>query len=244
MRGKEDRLAHARELAEQCAELDAGARVEIARRLVEHEHLRIVQERASEHDSLLLPLGEGGDMDRSKRSDRSELQDPLDGSRPVLSVDPVRARVKMKILGYRDAFVDAVSVRHVADDATDSLGMGGHIVAGDARGARGGLEQRRKDTQSRRLPCAVRANETINRTPWHLEGDTSKDRLRTEEMNEALTLDDGRLGRPRLLGAQKAIGPLGSRSKRESHPLIVAPKSRARPLRLVSQSGSKFEPTP
>ena len=62
VRAEEDGLAVGGELANQRAELDARARVEVRGRLVEDEQLRIVNDRPAERDALLETLGEAFDV--------------------------------------------------------------------------------------------------------------------------------------------------------------------------------------
>ena len=50
--GDQDRLAHVAQLLEQAAHLDAGPRVEAAGRLVEQQHLRLVQQHAGQAEPL------------------------------------------------------------------------------------------------------------------------------------------------------------------------------------------------
>ena len=50
--GDQDRLAHLAQLLEQPAHLDAGPRVEAAGRLVEQQHLRLVQQHAGQAEPL------------------------------------------------------------------------------------------------------------------------------------------------------------------------------------------------
>ena len=49
----QDRLAERPELAEQLAQLDARPRIEPRRRLVEEQHLRVVDQRVGEAEPLL-----------------------------------------------------------------------------------------------------------------------------------------------------------------------------------------------
>ena len=58
----QDRLAHRAQLAEQLAQLDPGARVEARGRLVEQQHLRIVDERVGQAQPLLHAAREGLDV--------------------------------------------------------------------------------------------------------------------------------------------------------------------------------------
>ena len=58
----EDRLAHRAQLAEELAQLDPGARVEARGRLVEEQHLRIVDERVGQAQPLLHPARERLDV--------------------------------------------------------------------------------------------------------------------------------------------------------------------------------------
>ena len=53
VRGDQDRLAHPVQFLEQLADLDAGPRVQAAGRLVQQQHLRIVQQHAGQAQPLL-----------------------------------------------------------------------------------------------------------------------------------------------------------------------------------------------
>ena len=79
---EEDRLAVGGQLADQRAELDARARIEVGGRLVEDEQLRIVNDGAAERDALLEALGEALDVAVPEIADAHELDDVRDRLAP------------------------------------------------------------------------------------------------------------------------------------------------------------------
>ena len=79
----DDRLAERAQLAEQLAQLDPGARVEAGRRLVEEQHLRVVDERVGEAQALLHAAREALDVGVALVAEVDELEQVADHPAPA-----------------------------------------------------------------------------------------------------------------------------------------------------------------
>ena len=85
VRVDEDRPPLALELQEQVADLLAADRVHAVGRLVQEDHLRVVEERLGDPQPLLHPLGVGADLGvhpLAQADDLQRLGDPLASARP------------------------------------------------------------------------------------------------------------------------------------------------------------------
>ncbi len=154
-----NRLAHRSKLDEQIANLDARARIEIARGLVEDEHLRIVKQRARELETLLHALRHRRDELRFELREIGELHHRVDDGVVRVGRDFVRVGEELEVLAHGHALVDARVVRHVADDLSHGLGIDPDVEPVDLDAARERLEERRHDANGRRLARAVRTDE-------------------------------------------------------------------------------------
>ena len=203
MRREEDRLAEAAELEQQIADLDAGARIEIARRLVEDEHLRIVEQDARELEALLHALRHGGDEAVLELAEIGQLEDRVDHPERGHAE---RVGEELEVLADGDAVVDAGVVGHVADGAAHRLGIDRDVDAIDLDAPGHGLEQRRHDADGRGLAGAVGADEAEDLARPHVEGDVAEDVEVAEAVPEVAHADrrrgvrrgrDGRRADPR-----------------------------------------------
>ena len=115
VRGEDDGHAGVRALAQHAAHhVDAG-RVEAGERLVEHEHLRVVDERDAELDALLVAERErldavAGALARPSRS----IQRSAARAAPAAG-EPVQAREVHELVAHAHLRVQAALLRHVAE---------------------------------------------------------------------------------------------------------------------------------
>jgi hypothetical protein len=151
----DDGRAPAGQPAQQLAQLDPTARVEARRRLVEQQHLRVVHERASQAQPLLLParervhrpvgvLGQAGELDQLRRPPgRARTPQPV-GLAHELQVLPAGQRV-----------VEAEDVGRPAHPRAHGVGLGDRVEPGHPHLAGVGDEQRGQHQQQRRLARPV-----------------------------------------------------------------------------------------
>ena len=127
----DDGLAHRAQLAEQLAQLDPGARVEARGRLVEQQHLRIVDQRVGQAQPLLHPAREGLDVRVALVAEVDQLEQVGDHPAPAGRRQPVAAGEEVEVLPDLHVVVDAEGVGHEAEDAPDLVGVPGDRPAGD-----------------------------------------------------------------------------------------------------------------
>ena len=127
---------------EQVADLDAGPGVETARRFVEQQHLRLVQERSGQTDALRLPAGQLVDHRVALERHVDQLEFFLANFASRRAIDAVRGCEELQVFHHRHVVVDAEEVGHVADEAADFLRVGIDRLAADIGLAVVGVEQR------------------------------------------------------------------------------------------------------
>ncbi len=189
VRREEDGLPHATQLHQQIAHLDARARIEVARRLVEDEHLRIVQQRARELDALLHALGELGHQSFAQRAEIGELDDRGDRARALGDGHAIGGREKIEVLADGDALVDAGVIGHVADATTHAFGIDLDVDAVDLDTAAARFEQRAHDADGGGFAGAVGAEEGEDFPFGYVEGDVVDGVDGAERFNEVLDTD-------------------------------------------------------
>ena len=110
-----DRLAHLPQLLEQFAHLDAGPRVEAAGRLVEQQHLRLVQQHAGQAEPLRHAARQARDQGVALVAEVDQLEHLLALLAPVRPLDAVGGGEELQVLDHLHVVVDAEEVGHVAD---------------------------------------------------------------------------------------------------------------------------------
>ena len=145
------------ELAEELAQLDAGPRIEAGGRLVEEQHLRVVDERVGEAQALLHAAGQALDVRVALVAEVDEVEEVADHPPPPGGRDAVAAGEEVEVLPDLHVVVDPEDVRHEAEDATGGVGVPADVDPGDLGVAGRRCEQRREDPERRRLAGAVRA---------------------------------------------------------------------------------------
>ena len=141
-------------------------------RLVEDEHVRIVQQGLSEADTALEPLGERLDRLVQDGSDAGPLDDVPDCPPAHRSEQPANVGDEPEVGGGRDVAVGRRTLRQVAEAALRGDGVDGDVDAADldASGTRG--KEPRDHPHRGRLAGAVRSENTEHLAPVHGERDT------------------------------------------------------------------------
>src|SRR6478735_1709595 len=144
---------------DQLLEVGAVLRVEARGRLVEEEHPREVHQTHRNVEAPTLAAGEGGHLAVDDRG-QVELLDEL--GRPAAGVgagQAVRAALADQLVAAELAVPGAVALPDEADRPAHVALCGDDVVAGDARRARRGCDQRGQHAQGGRLACAVGSEE-------------------------------------------------------------------------------------
>ena len=126
----EDRLAERPQLAEELAQLDAGPRVETGGRLVEEQHLRVVDERVGEAEALLHAARQALDVGVALVAEVDEVEQVADHLAPAGGRDAVAAGEEVEVLPDLHVVVDAEDVGHEAEDATHGVGVPADVDPG------------------------------------------------------------------------------------------------------------------
>ena len=159
MRADEDGLVLRGQQHEQLAQLDARARVEAGRGLVEDEHVGVVNERAAQRDALLHALGERLEVLVQNGRDAGEFLHRTDCLAPLRALQAVGPRIEIQILVDGHVVVRGERVGHVADAAARILRLLADGDAVDEHVALGRLFQRGDDAHGGGLARAVRPDE-------------------------------------------------------------------------------------
>ena len=158
-RGDDRRHPLRHHLVDDEPELAARDRVDAERRLVEEQHLRLVDEGAGEAELLLHAARELAGEAVAERAEVREREEPLEARRALGSRHPVEVGVEAEVLLDREVGVEAEALRHVGDAVLDRLGVAGDRDAGEDRVAGGGPQHAGEHAQRRGLAGAVRPDE-------------------------------------------------------------------------------------
>ena len=102
-------------LADRAPQLFADLRVERAERLVEQQHARLVRQRASERDALLLTARELARQALVVALERDEPQQLRAPAAPVGAPHAARAQRELDVVGHRHVAEQRVVLEHEAD---------------------------------------------------------------------------------------------------------------------------------
>ena len=187
----DDGLAHRPQFAEQLTQLDPCARVEAGRRLVEQEHLRIVDQRVRQAEALLHPARQRLDVGVALVGEVDELEQVADHPAPRRRAEAVAAGEEVEVLPDLHVVVDPERVRHEPEDATYLVGVPGDGPAGDL-GLTGRRQQERREHPERRgLARAVRPDETEDLALGDVEVDAGHRDRPVVALDQAVGADDG-----------------------------------------------------
>ena len=179
------------QLLQQRADLDPGPRVQAAGRLVQQQHLRIVQQHAGQAEPLGHAAGEAGDEGVALVAQVDQVEHVVADLAALRPLDAIGGGEELQVLDHLHVVVDAEEVGHVADQAADFLGMGVDRVAADAGLAPGGLQERGQDPHGGRLARAVGADEAEQVALGQLEGEVIDGVQLAVDFGEVLGLDHG-----------------------------------------------------
>jgi len=153
VRTEEHRAAAIAQAQDERAHVAAAERIEPRHRLVEKEHLGIVQQRLREADALEHPLRELAQRQPALGGDADAVERGRDAAPPIGGVHPEQPAVVVEQLLGGQVIVEVGIFRQVADAAAD-----GDVADGaseDLCFAAGGKHQLHQQLQRRRLAGAV-----------------------------------------------------------------------------------------
>ena len=134
--GDEDRKL-LRERADQSAHLDDLARVETIGRLVQHQQLRLSEQRLSDSHALPIAARELSYEQGPHALQGQALDHLIDGRRQRCTVEPANAAHEFEELGHPHVGVKRDVFRHVPQLAASLESLRYHVETGDCGGTRG-----------------------------------------------------------------------------------------------------------
>ena len=152
------RAVGALQFADLHAHVDAQLGVEIGERLVEHQQLRIDDERAGQRHALLLPARQRGGIALRERAEADAVQHGRDPPASLDRIDAALAQAEADIVG--DA--EMRKQRVVLEDEADVALVGGQarqVAVSQPDGARRRRHEAGDEAQGRRLAASARAEQ-------------------------------------------------------------------------------------
>ena len=204
VRREERRLAGAVEVFEDAPEVDARLRVDAGRRLVEEEHLRLVDERAGDHQPLREAAGELEDHRAGAVGERELLEQLVRPRAGLRARHAEEAAVVVEVLPDGERAVERVRLRDDADLALDGGRVAPDVEAGDERPALRRDDRRRQHPDRRRLAGPVRAEQAEELAAADLEVEPVDGNEVAVDLAELFGADGRGFGgdRPSLAAAQ------------------------------------------
>ncbi len=169
--------------------LDDLLRVEARRRLVENQHLRVVQQCLSEPDALPIPFRQLPAMAVGHVGDLRPLHHRLQPGRAVGSRHAFDARAEGQVVRDRHVGVERRRFRKVAGSPLGLDRLLEHVVAGDDRFSVCGRHVAGQHAHRRRLAGAVGSEEPENLPALRLEAHVIDGRDRAVSLREMLNLN-------------------------------------------------------
>src|SRR5258706_10119327 len=175
VRGEEDRLALAQEQAQLLPHEGARLRIEPGGRLVEEEELRIVHERAREHEAALHAAGQLLDAASRARLQRRELEQARQSLFHRLLVDAEVTPVHDEVLAHGEVGIEVVDLRHHAHADAPFARRIRHRMVEERDFSGIGHREPEQHAKRGRLARAVGAQEPIAFAARELEVDAGHD---------------------------------------------------------------------
>ena len=150
----------AREVDEQLPELVAGDRVHARGRLVQQEHVGLVQDGDRQGEPLLEPQGELSRRRVQVRAQAEAFREFVDPGACPVSGKVEDLGMEIEVLPDRQLAVEREGLRHVADPIAGGQVVGVHGLAEELRLALGGGEKAGEHLHRGGLAAAIRAEES------------------------------------------------------------------------------------
>src|SRR5439155_8989351 len=112
-------------------EFAPGQGVDAARRLVEKDDARLVEDRAAEREPLTPPAGQIGGARVFAASETRHLQHEAAAAVEPATIESVHAAEEPDVFVDRERLVQREALRHVADPPLHALRIAAHVDAVD-----------------------------------------------------------------------------------------------------------------
>ncbi len=166
--------------------------VEPVGRLVEDQHLRVVQQCLRHPDAAPIALRERVDRLMQHLGDMDHLDHPADAELRLAPGKAADMSDKAEKLGGRHVGIGRRALGQVADSALRRDRLTGDVVAADGRGAGGGRDKAGDHLHRRRLAGPVRAEKAQDFAPRHIERNVINRDQRAEMFDQMTDLQHRR----------------------------------------------------
>ena len=170
VRGEDDRGAALRQVGDDPVQVARGARIQSARRLVEEEHLRVVEQRPREQQ----PLAHAGGERLGPAALRVGQADALENLLGARARQAVELAEQLEVLHRREALVQRGVLGDQVDLGANAFELAREVVAEHLRLAGRRPRAAGEDAQRRRLAGAVVTEQAEDLTGLRIEGDAVK----------------------------------------------------------------------
>src|SRR5438094_9053507 len=119
------------ELFEQLAKLQASRGVEARSRLVEKEHLGLMQEGLGEAKALPHAARQAADLRIAAHLQAHQLEHFIRQAFPLAALNAIAASEMVQVLPDQHVLVQAEKIRHIADEWMDAERLRQHVDAGE-----------------------------------------------------------------------------------------------------------------
>ena len=169
VRGEQDRLALAVQLAEQVPQREPALRVQPGGGLVEEQHARAVEDGPGHHEPLGHAAGQGVDRRLGPPAELELLEQLVGGLPGGLGAHAEQPAVEVQVLPDGELAVQGVLLGDDPAELLGQRGVGRDVDAGDERPAGGRDHAGGEDAGRGGLACAVRAEEAEDLPGFHVE---------------------------------------------------------------------------
>src|SRR5580658_5849543 len=181
-------------LMQKVPELAATHRIDAVGRLIEQEHLGLVEERAREGQLFVHTARQGFGATVLEFREASDGEQSFTTFAECIAREAEHLAEEREILGDREIAIEAVLLRHVAERFTDLCVPAERVEPDETNATAGRIEQSGEHAYRRRLACAVWPDEPVNLAGGHPQGQ-SVDCLTGLEAAAQIGRLDPRLGK-------------------------------------------------
>ena len=150
-----------RDLRDQVAHGDALLRVKPRRRLVEHEHLGLGENRLRQQEPLAHSAGETADALAPLLIEREQPERPVDARGSVAALHAAQRRHVVQKPLHREPRIERLLLRHIAEPGGEIAPRAADVLAAKENPAAVGLQIPGEDVHEGALDRAVRPEQTV-----------------------------------------------------------------------------------
>ena len=189
MRRDDHRHALRRERRDPLPEIAPGQRIGAARRFVEKQYLRLVQQRRRHRQSLLVAAGQLSARQTAERAELELLDRPIDAFAPAPAAQAVRAGEEIEVVAHGKLSVQRILLGDVADSLPRRSASRADIDARHAQLAARSRQQPAQHAKRRRLAGAVGPEQPENLAAANVEIDVIDGREGAEHADQIMHFD-------------------------------------------------------